>query len=405
VNSDAARPAAGGHAAARPALRRAVTFWPLVFYGLSDIIGAGIYVAIGEVMARAGAATPIAFLLAGAAAGLTGLCYAALASRFPEAAGAASYVKRVFGSDLLAQLVGGTVALSVAITTAAIASGAVQYLAVLVHAPAPLLTAGIVLCFTAVAVAGVRESVGLAVALGLIELGGLIAAIAAGFRAAPSLDVAAMLPTDAAGWGGAVAGAFIAFFAFLGFETMANMAEEVKDSRRIVPRAILGAIGISIVLYVLVAISITASDQAGDNPLLDLFNGRNATIFALASTLAIANGVLVGVVMLARLFYGMARNGQLPAMLAAVSARTRTPIAATVLAGGFILVTALSFPFAHLLVWTNALTLAVFTVVDLALWRLQHRTGRAKEGFGVPRLVAPLAAAISLAMMIAEFLA
>ncbi len=392
----------GGTAA--PALRRAVTFWPLVFYGLSDIIGAGIYVAIAQVIARAGGAAPFAFLVAGAAAGLTGFCYASLASHFPEAAGAASYVKRVFGSDRLAQLVGGLVALSIAITTAAITGGAVQYLAILVHAPGPALIAAIVLSFTAVAIAGVRESVGLAVILGLIELGGLLVAIAAGFVAASDVDLAAMLPANAAGWNGVMAGAFIAFFAFLGFETMANMAEEVVEARRVVPRAIMAAIGISILLYVLVAISVTAADRSGDNPLLDLFEGRNAAIFAAASTLAIANGVLVGIVMLARLFYGMARNGELPAMLAKVNPRTRTPIAATLLAGGFILATAVIFPFEHLLVWTNALTLTVFTIVDLALWRLQRSRSEAGQGFAVPRFVAPLAAAVSLALLAAEFL-
>lgn len=390
---------------AGPALRRTVTLWPLIFYGLSDIIGAGIYVAIGQVLARSGDAAPIAFLIAGVAAGLTGLCYAALASRFPEAAGAASYVKRVFRSDVLAQLVGGTVALSVAITTAAIASGAVHYLATLVNLPESALIAAIVLCFTGIAVAGVRESVSVAAILGLVEIGGLLMAVAAGFRSAVKIDLHVMVPVTASGWSGAVAGAFIAFFAFLGFETMANMAEEVKDARRIVPRAILGAIGASILLYMLVAVAVTAADRSGDNPLLDLFQGRNAAIFAAASALAVANGVLVGIVTLARLFYGMACNGELPSILGSVSARTRTPIAATLAAGGFILVTALLFPFEHLLVWTNALTLIVFAAVDVALWRLQHSGVAAAEGFDIPHAVAPLAAMVALALLAAELLA
>lgn len=390
--------------AARPGLRRTVTLWPLIFYGLSDIIGAGIYVAIGQVVVRAGMAAPVAFLLAGLAAGLTGLCYAALAGRFPEAAGAASYVKRVFQSDLLAQLVGGTMALSVAITTAAIASGAVRYLSALVHAPATLLIAAIVLCFTCIAVAGVRESVGIAVVLGLVEIGGLLVATAAGFRSAADIDLLAMVPATISGWSGAAAGAFVAFFAFLGFETMANMAEEVKDARRVVPRAILGAIGASIVLYVLIAIAVTVADRSGDNPLLDLFEGRDAAIFATASAIAVANGVLVGIVMLARLFYGMACNGELPAALGVVSARTRTPIAATLAAGALILATALLFPFEHLLVWTNVLTLAVFIAVDMALWRLQRQGPAADEGFGVSRAIPPLAAAVALALLAAEFL-
>src|SRR5881227_3368841 len=75
-----------------PSLRRVLTLWPLVFYGLGVIVGAGIYVAIGAVMRRAGESAPLSFLLAGATAGLTGICYAELASRFPEASGGVAYV-------------------------------------------------------------------------------------------------------------------------------------------------------------------------------------------------------------------------------------------------------------------------------------------------------------------------
>ena len=115
-------------------LNRALTFWPLLFYGLSVIIGAGIYVATGAVVVRAGETAPVSFLLAGAAAALTGLCYADLAARFPEAAGAAAYVKYGFGSDRLALLVGAATTLAVAIAAASIARGAISYLAELMRA-------------------------------------------------------------------------------------------------------------------------------------------------------------------------------------------------------------------------------------------------------------------------------
>ena len=109
-------------------LKRALTFWPLLFYGLGVIVGAGIYVATGAVIHRAGEAAPISFLLAGMAAGLTGLCYAELAARFPEAAGAASYVKHGLSSDWLGLLVGAATTLAVAVAAASIAHGAVLYL-------------------------------------------------------------------------------------------------------------------------------------------------------------------------------------------------------------------------------------------------------------------------------------
>src|SRR5436190_12999140 len=101
-----------GDPLAEPSLRRVLTVWPLVFYGLEVIVGAGIYVAIGAVMGRAGASAPLSFLLAGIAAAGTGLCYAELASRFPEASGAVSYVRHGFGSERLALVTAALMTLS-----------------------------------------------------------------------------------------------------------------------------------------------------------------------------------------------------------------------------------------------------------------------------------------------------
>jgi amino acid transporter len=397
-------PARSGGCSKTPGLRRALTFWPLVFYGLSEIVGAGIYVAIGEVITRSGDAAPLSFLLAGIAAGLTGLCYAELAGRFPEAAGAASYVRHVFGSDVLSQLVGASTTLAVAIAAAAIANGAVQYLMVLIAAPAWVLTAGLVICFTMVAIAGVRESVGLAAGFGVIEIGGLLVAIGAGLLIAPDFHMEGLLPRNVAAWNSVMAGSFIAFFAFLGFETLANMAEEVKDARRVVPRGIITAIAISIVLYILVATAVTVADRSGSNPLVALFDGGHARIFAAFSAVAIANGVLVGIVMLSRLFYGMARTGQLPSVLGQVGVRTQTPITATLLAGALILVAALAVPFEHLLAWTNALTLGVFIVVDVALYVIRRRVPVLPVGYTAPRGVPMLAASLSLTLLLVELL-
>lgn len=382
-------------------LRRVLTLWELVLYGISIIIGAGIYVALGSVMARAGDTAPISFLLAGGAAALTGLCYAELASRFPEAAGAAAYVQRGFNSKRLSQLTGAAMALTVAIAAAAIAQGAVGYLAVLVQLPAPLVTALLIASFTAIAVKGVRESVLLAAAMGVIEIAGLLAVIAVGFTAAPDLDLSRLLPSGTAGWFGVVSGAYIAFFAFIGFETLANMAEEAKDASRTVPRAILGAIASSSLFYVAVAAAVVFSGVGAKNPMMGLFDGRSAIAFATLGSIAVANGVLIEIVMLARLFYGMARREQLPAFLATINPRTRTPVAATLCAGAIVLAAAVFLPFEHLLVLANALTLAIFALVAAALWRVKSRDATATP-FVVPAWVPPVAACISVALIVAE---
>lgn len=388
-----------------PSLRRALAFWPLLFYGIGLIVGAGIYVALGEVVARAGAAAPFSFLLAGIAAGFTGLCYAALASRYPEAAGAAAYAKHGFASDRVAQATGVAVTLATAISAASIAHGAAQYLGLLLPLPGPALVAALVAGFTLVAALGVRESVGLAAVVGALEILGLFAAIAAGLGAQEDgPGAAAMLPEGIVGWQGALAGAFIAFFAFIGFETLANLAEETKDPAVTLPRGILAAIGISSLLYIAVAAAAVLGGTGAGNPLLGLFEGRNAVLFALVGFLAIANGVLVEIVMLSRLFYGMARRRQLPAALAAVAPRTRTPVRATLLAGAIVLAAALLLPFDRLIVLANALTLAVFVVVDLALLKVQRRGEAVPGSFDVPRWVPPLAAALALALLLSELL-
>lgn len=385
-------------------LRRTVGVWALAFYGISVIVGAGIYVAIGAVIERAGNAAPVSFLLAGIAAALTGLCYAELAGRFPEAGGAASYVRHGFGSDRMAQLVGAAVTASVAIAAASIARGSAQYMAALITLPEPVLITVLILIFVLIAIAGVRESVALAAITGAIELLGLAAAVAVGLIAAPSWHPGALLPTAWADWSGIFAGAFIAFFAFIGFETLANMAEEVRDPRRNVPRGIIGAVAASILVYVAVAAAVVLSGRAADAPLLDVFRGRAATWFAVVGFMAVANGVLVHIIMLSRLFYGMARNQELPACLATVHPRTQTPVVATLLAGALVLGAALLLPFEKLLLLTNALTLAVFALVDLALWRVKRCAGENAGGLCVPRWLPLVAAAVSLGLVVTEWI-
>jgi basic amino acid/polyamine antiporter, APA family len=250
----------------------------------------------------------------------------------------------------------------------------------------------------------VRESVGLAAAIGVIEIGGLIAATLVGFLSAPKLHFDGMLPRDWSSWGGTIAGAFIAFFAFIGFETLANLAEEVRDPSRTLPRGIIGAVAASVVIYVAVATGAVLADRSAVSPLLSLFEGSSATAFAAVGFLAVANGVLVEIVMLARLFYGMARNGQLPTALGRVHPRTRTPVPATVLAGAIVLGAAVLVPFERLLVVANALTLAVFALVDLALWRVHRTVPAACGAFVVPSWVPLLAAAMAVTLMLAEIL-
>jgi amino acid transporter len=395
-------------------LKRSLGLGLLVLYGLGTIVGAGIYVLVGEVAAQAGMAAPLSFVIAGVLAAMTGLSYAELVARHPEAASAAVYVQHGFGRDWLSRLVGLALVAVAAIAAASIASGSVGYLGTFVPLPRDLAVVLIVLLFTAVAALGVVASVGAAVALTVIEIGGLIVVVAVGgwTLEGPGPAVEGLLPGGGAGWLGTVAGAFLAFFAFLGFEALANMAEETRDVGRTLPRAILVSIAISALLYAtvsLVAVLAVPLDQLAASPApLALVAARGGpglaeTISGIA-LLATTNGIIIEIVLIARLAYGMARHRWLPRWFAAVHPRTRIPLRATLCAGALIVVLAVAFPFVTLGVATSTVTLLIFIAVNLSLWRLQRRTPRPDIAIRAPRWLPPLAALACAVLIVAQVL-
>ena len=390
-------------------LRRTLGTRLLVLYGLGVIVGAGIYVLIGTVMAVAGSGAPWSFVIAGAVAAVTGLSYAELAVRFPEAAGTPAYVREAFGSDLLARIAGFAVAALVVVSTASIARGCAAYAQVFFSLPGPVIAGSLVALATAAACFSVRESVGLAAAMTVVEIGGLLVLVAAGW---PDVNAAvARLPElspFAAPPSGLIAGATLAFFAYIGFENLANMAEEARDPARTLPRAILLSIAVSALLYATVAVvTVLAippdSAERSTTPLLDVA-GRASwlppKLFAAIAAIAVANGVLIELLMLGRLLYGMAQRGWLPNTMRAVGQRTRAPTRATVMGGVFVLAFTIALPFVSLVTLSSVISLLIFALVNGALWRLQ--TGSPAAGFRAPRICPPLGLAGTIALIAAQ---
>lgn len=395
----------------RPGLRRVLGTPMLVLYGLGVIIGAGIYVLVGTIVATTGGGAPWSFALAGILAAMTGLSYAELSVRFPEAAGAAAYVKEAFGSDRLSRLMGLAVAAVVIVSTASIARGSAGYLQAFAQLPDGIIAGALVALFTGVACLGVRESVGIAAIMTAVEIGGLLLVIIAGLPALSSAPdkLGELLPLGFEAWTSILVGGFLAFFAFIGFENLANMAEEARTAERTLPRAILISLGLSTLLYlvvtvvVILALPIEEISQLSA-PLLAVAAQApwfSPKVFAGIALLAIANGVLLELIMLGRLLYGMARRGWLPDGLAAVSPRLRTPIRATLLGGAITFVLTVALPFISLVSITSTITLLVFTGVNLALWQL-HRSRPRASGFRVPGFVPPVAALANLALVLTQ---
>ena len=396
-------------------LQRRLGYVLLVCYGVGTIVGAGIYVLVGQVIDHAGSAAPLSFLIAGGLAALTGLSYAELSSRYPEAAGAAVYVAHGLGSPNAARVTGVVAALVGTISAASIARGCAAYFRHFVDLPEPLLAAIVIAMFAAIACLNVKQSVVVAAIHSAIEVGGLLLVIALGAPALAYLGarLPSMVPGDLAAVGGMVSGAFLAFFAYAGFETMVNMAEETHEPQRTMPRAIVGALAIAGALYTLavlvVMLGVPLDTLAQSQTPLALVIGDvewNApAVIAAIAIFATANGVLVELLMVSRLLFGMAERGWAPRYFLGVSARGRVPLRATWLAAVAALALAASAPLEPLAEATSTVLLALFGTVNLALWKLHRRPDRGHTGFRAPPWVPPLGCLLSFAMIPAQFLA
>jgi APA family basic amino acid/polyamine antiporter len=195
----------------------------------------------------------------------------------------------------------------------------------------------------------------------------------------------ATAPVDAVAWAAVFSASIIAFFAFVGFEDLENMAEETIDPKKVMPKAILLTLLITVILYAVIStIAVALPDRdaltRSSAPLAMLFEsvtGWSGKPIAAMAAVAMVNGILIQIVMASRVIYGMANEGLVPAWLGKIDARRRTPVRAIALVTVAIALLALGLPLVHLAQATSVVTLAVFTLVNLALWRIGSRDNAA----------------------------
>lgn len=370
-----------------PRLKRSLSLPLITLYGLGTTIGAGIYVLVGKVAGHAGLYAPLSFLIAALLAGLTALAFAELCARYPKSAGEALYVREGLGSNKLALVVGLMVALAGLVSAAAITLGAAGYAASVVALPKVVVVISIALAIGVLAAVGILESVTAASVFTLLEIGGLVLVVWAGAGTVP--DVSAQLPAllpslDGAVWAGIFAGALLAFYAFIGFEDMVNVAEEVKDVTRLLPLAIVLTLVITTVIYVAVAIVAVlavppAELAASEAPLVLIYETGGGGLPQLVTGIAIfatLNGALIQIIMASRILYGLAHQGALPAILGRVNPLTHTPLLSTAIVTAAVLVLAIGFRIEILAEATSIVALAIFTLVNLSLMRIKARHPR-----------------------------
>ncbi|MEV3905570.1 APC family permease [Mycobacterium sp. NPDC050551] len=327
-----------------PALKRRITGPLLFMFILGDVLGAGIYALMGKLSGEVGGVLWAPLVLALLLALLTAGSYAELVTKYPKAGGAAVFAERAFKQPLVSFLVGFSM-LAAGVTSAAGLALAFSgdYLTTFVPVPAvpaALVFLVLIACLNA---RGISESLKSNVVMTCIEVSGLVIVVVAVAvmlgRGGGDVSRVGQFPEGANPALAILGGAIIAYYSFVGFETSANVVEEIRDPSRVYPRALFGALVAAGVVYALVgvasAIALPDSELAqSSGPLLAVVSATGVGVpdwlFSAIALVAVANGALLTMIMASRLTYGMAQEGLLPGALAKVLPNRRTPWAAIV---------------------------------------------------------------------------
>ncbi|MGW8926536.1 APC family permease [Streptomyces rubiginosohelvolus] len=382
----------------------------LYFFILGDVLGAGVYVLVGQVAAESGGAVWVPLLVAMCLSLLTAASYAELVTKYPRAGGASHYATLAFG-PFLGFLAGFCMLAAGVVSVAALARGfGGDYLTEFVTLPVAVVTIAFLTLLALLNARGIKESTRANVVATVIEVGGLLLVACLGIwvvlRGDGNLGRLTELGTSQEGPMAAVlSGAVLAYYSFVGFETSVNVAEETREPRRSYPRALFGALLTAGAVYALVGASASAAVPTqrlteSSGPLLEVVRaagGVPTELFSAVALVAVANGALLTGIMSSRLAYGMARDGLLPRFLTKVLPGRRTPWAAIAATTALSLLLALTGDVSTLASTLVLLLLVVFFLVNTSLLVLRRGTTPGPH-FRAPTAV-PVCGALSCVLL------
>ena len=372
-------------------LKRHMGLFHLTMYGVGLILGAGIYVLIGEAAGFTGNSMWISFLIGGIVAIFAGLSYAELSALFPKAAAEYTFVKNAFKNNFFAFIIGWLTAITSIIVAATVSLGFGGYLTQFIDVPITIGAIFLIGILSIVNFIGIKESAWANSIFAIITAGGLVLIIFLGFSVEPVESVNYFETPN--GVPGIILAFVLIFFAFIGFEDMANVAEEVRRPHKTIPRAIMLSILITGVIYILVSLSVIGvlnweELAASSAPLADVAHGvlgvNGSVTLSLIALFATASTVLITLVAGARIMYGMAKSNSLPQFLGRIHSKTKTPWIAVI----GILVTSIGFAFVgDIVIVANITVFAVvitFAVINLAVIVLRYTEPKLERPFRVP---------------------
>ncbi|WP_431230949.1 APC family permease [Mycolicibacterium psychrotolerans] len=325
-------------------LKRKITGPLLYLFILGDVLGAGVYALMGVLSQKVGGVLWAPLLIAMLLALCTAGSYAELVTKYPRAGGAAVFAERAFHRPAISFLVGFSM-LAAGVTSAAglALAFAGDYLKTFIDVPAVPAAVVFLLLVACLNARGISESVKSNTVMTVVELSGLVIVVVAVAilmsHGGGDVSRVTAFPPDSSPALAILGAAIVAYYSFVGFETSANVAEEIRDPSRVYPRALFGALVTAGVVYTLVGLASAValpSDELSKSsgPLLSVVAASGVGIpdkvFSLIALVAVANGALLTMIMASRLTFGMAEHRLLPSALGAVLSNRRTPWAAIV---------------------------------------------------------------------------
>ncbi len=394
------------------ALKRVLKPFDLVMLGIGGIIGTGIFVLSGVAAGSyAGNALPISFIIAGTVCLFAALCYAEFSTMIPVAGSAYTYSYTALG-EIWAWIIGWTLILEYGLAISAVAIGWSGYMTSLVSAfgivlpeflihpfgvhggiinlPAVL----IVFCLTVLLIQGTRKSVGMNSIIVIIKIAVILLFILLSITSIHPTNWEPFMPPT--GWEGIFSGAAIVFFAFIGFDAVVTAAEEIENPQRSLPIGLIGSLGVSVILYIIVGVVLTgvvpfaqlAGPDAVSAPIAYALNSIGISWgAAIVSVGALAGMTTVMLVMLfgqSRIFFAMSRDGLLPKFFSEVNPHTHTPTKSILFIGIITACVAGLFPLATVAELVNMGTLVAFAIVALGVLILRKKQPELKRPFRCP---------------------
>ncbi|HTY29304.1 MAG TPA: amino acid permease, partial [Mycobacterium sp.] len=412
-------------------LRKDLTWWDLTIFGVSVVVGAGIFTVTASTFGNiTGPAISVSFVIAAVTCGLAALCYAEFASTLPVAGSAYTFSYATFG-EFTAWIIGWDLILEFAVGAAVVAKGWSSYLGTVFGFSGGVIDLGpfdfdwgallIIAVVTTLLALGTKLSSNFSAAMTAIKVAVVVLVVIVGSFYIKLANYTPFIPpaetgkgndgsgvnqsvfslmtgaqSSHYGWYGLLAGASIVFFAFIGFDVVATTAEETKNPQRDVARGILASLGIVTLLYVAVSVvlsgmvSYTEMRSQGSHGQANLatafaLNGVNwaAKVISIGALAGLTTVVMVLVLGQSRVLFAMSRDGLLPRGLARTGSHG-TPVRITVLVAVLIAVAATVFPIGKLEEMVNVGTLFAFVLVSAGVIILRRTRPDLDRGFRVP---------------------